>query len=140
MNLAVAKWQSKVWVHVCAKAPQSNDRLLEPHALTVRRPAAAPANQGLLVSLSRRLAFVAGASWGSATRSMASRTLRPRSTWRNDPEHAASAQLIHREAGSLLVPTLMLAEASSVVRKRSGLAPRLRSSVQLDVASSGSSR
>jgi predicted nucleic acid-binding protein len=36
---------------------------------------------------------------------------------RNDPDHRACAELLQREAGSLIVPALVLAEAGYLVRK-----------------------
>ena len=41
---------------------------------------------------------------------------------RNDPDHAACAELLRREAGSLVVPSLVLAESSYLVAKALGAA------------------
>jgi uncharacterized protein len=38
----------------------------------------------------------------------------------NDPDHAGCAELLKREVGSLVVPALVLAEASYLVRKALG--------------------
>jgi hypothetical protein len=40
---------------------------------------------------------------------------------RNDPDHAACAELLKRETGSLVVPALVLDEASYLVRKALGM-------------------
>ncbi|MBA2296907.1 MAG: PIN domain-containing protein, partial [Actinobacteria bacterium] len=39
---------------------------------------------------------------------------------RNDPDHAACADLLRRETGSLVVPSLVLAEAGYLVAKALG--------------------
>jgi predicted nucleic acid-binding protein len=41
---------------------------------------------------------------------------------RNDPDHSACADLLQREAGSLVVPVLVLAEAGYLVAKALGTA------------------